>query len=620
MKRTVGIFAHVDAGKTTFSEELLFRTGKVRTHGSVDEGTSHLDTHEIERERGITVFSGHARFSYGGDEYTLIDTPGHADFLSEAARTIPILDAAILLIGGSGGVQAHTLTLFDLLRAHKIPTVLFVNKTDLAGFSREEVFSTLKARLSPDCLDLSSDLKEFAAERDADFFEAYFSDSVTETLLTETLSNLMRTGACFPVLFGSALKGEGVLECIDTLSRYVQTSYDETAPFSATVYQVRHDEKGRRITFCKATSGTLRAKESFLGEKVDELRLYQGGQFTPTPHVSAGDVFALLGPNSLMPDAAPPYAPMRTRAVVEDAHRALPAFRMLEAEDPALSVRVKHKEIELSVMGKIHIEVLTHVLQSRFNISATFTKPTVSYRETVKTPVIGFGHFEPLRHYAEVQFRLDPRPRGSGLTFASECPRDLLSEPFQNLIRTHVYEKEHLGVLIGAPLCDVQVTLLDGRAHNKHTEGGDFREATYRAIRAALCKAESVLLEPYEAFTLYLDPEFFGRAMSELQACHAECEIAGPDCIRGRAPTATLSEFRFDLASFTHGTGVLTSRFDGYEPCHNAKEVIETVSYHPDSDLDNPATSVFCAKGTSFVVPWNEAEAMMHTEKKEVTP
>ena len=613
MKRTIGIFAHVDAGKTTFSEELLFRTGGVRTHGSVDERTSHLDTHEIERERGITVFSGQARFSCKGDEYTLIDTPGHADFLSEAARTLPVLDAAILLIGGVGGVQAHTLTLFHLLREHNIPTVLFVNKTDLAGFSREEVLSVLKARLSPDCAD-ASDMTEFAAERDADFFEAYFADAVTESLLTDAVSRLMCGGQCFPVLFGAALRGAGVLECLDFLSRHIRTTFDDTAPFSAAVYQIRHDEKGRRITFCKANSGTLRAKELFRGEKADELRLYHGSSFTPVQAVSAGDVFALLGPREIVPDADPPYAPLRTRAVVEDPVKALPAFRILEAEDPALSVRVQNREIELSVMGKIHIEILTHLLQSRFGISATFTKPTVAYRETIKAPVIGFGHFEPLRHYAEVQLRLEPC---QGITFASDCPTDRLEAQFQNLIRTHVFEKEHRGVLTGAPISDIKITLLDGRAHNKHTEGGDFREATYRAIRAALSKAESVLLEPYETFTLFVDPEFLGRAMSELQACHATCEIEGADCIRGRAPTATLAEFRFDLASFTHGTGVLTSTFDGYEPCHNAADVIETTAYDPASDTDNPASSVFCAKGTSFVVPWQEAEGMMHTETRE---
>ncbi|MBQ3055766.1 MAG: TetM/TetW/TetO/TetS family tetracycline resistance ribosomal protection protein [Oscillospiraceae bacterium] len=617
MKRTIGIFAHVDAGKTTFSEQLLYLTGGVRTPGSVDAGTSHLDTHEIERERGITVFSGQARFSYHGDEYTFIDTPGHADFLSEAARTLPILDAAILLIGGSGGVQAHTLTLFDLLRTHKIPTVLFVNKTDLAGFSREETLSVLKARLSPDVLDWDADLAEFAAERDADFFEHYFSDSVTESLLHKTLARLLGDGECFPVLFGSAINGDGVLACLDTVSQFIQTSFDETAPFAATVYQIRHDDKGRRITFCKATSGTLRTKEFLRGEQVDELRLYQGGQFVSTPKVTAGEVFAALGPRELLPDGDPPYAPLRTRAVVDDPVRSLPSFRILEAEDPALSVCIKGGEIELTVSGKIHIEILTHLLKTRFGISATFTKPTVSYRETVKAPAIGFGHFEPLRHYAEVQLRLDPLPRGAGLCFASECPRDVLAESFQNLIRTHVYEKEHLGTLTGAPLCDVRVTLLDGRAHNKHTEGGDFREATYRAIRAALHHAESLLLEPYETFTLYLEPEFLGRAMSELQTCAAECEICGHDCIKGRAPTATLAAFRFDLASFTHGTGVLTSHFDGYEPCHNREEVLAAANYDPDSDLENPASSVFCAKGTSFVVPWFDAEAMMHTEKKE---
>ncbi len=471
MKRTIGVFAHVDAGKTTFSEQLLYLTGGVRSLGSVDAGTSHLDTHEIERERGITVFSGQAQFSYQEDAYTLIDTPGHVDFVSEAARVFPILDAAILLIGGTAGVQAHTLTLFRMLQEQKIPTFLFVNKTDQDGFSRESVFSELTARLGTDLLDLSSDLAAFAAERDADFFDSYFAESFSESQLQAALTGLIKSGDCFPVLFGSALKGTGVLEVLDAIQAYIHPVQDVSAPFSAAVYQIRHDASGKRITFCKALSGTLRTKDSLRGEQVNELRIYHGSQFTPISQVSAGDVFAAVGPRELLPDAPISYAPLRTRAVVEDPVRALPHFRILEAEDPSLSVSVRSGEIELRVMGQIHLEILTRVLDTRFHLAVSFTEPTVSYRETICAPVIGFGHFEPLRHYAEVQLRLDPLPRGSGIEFASACPTDVLSEAFQNLIRTHVYEKEHLGVLIGAPLCDVRITLLDGRAHNKHTEG-----------------------------------------------------------------------------------------------------------------------------------------------------
>lgn len=618
MKRTIGIFAHVDAGKTTFSEQLLYLTGNVRTLGSVDAGTSHLDTHEIERERGITVFSGQARFSYQGEDYTLIDTPGHVDFVSEAARVFPILDAAILLIGGSAGVQAHTLTLFRMLQEQKVPTFLFVNKIDQDGFSREDVLTNLPARLSADLLDLTSDTAEFAAERDPDFFDAYFSDRATDDLLHKTLSSLISSGDAFPVLFGSALKGIGVLEVLDALQTYLRPEYDETTGFSASVYQIRHDSAGKRITFCKAQSGTLRTKELLRGEQVNELRLYHGSQFTPISSVSAGDVFAAVGPRELLPDAPVSYAPLRTRVVVADPVAALPIFRTLEAEDPALQVTVRNGEIELCVMGKIHLEILTRILDTRFHLAVSFTKPTVSYRETITTPAIGFGHFEPLRHYAEVQLRIDPLPRGSGIAFSSACPTDVLSEPFQNLIRTHVYEKEHVGILVGAPITDLRITLLDGRAHNKHTEGGDFREATYRAIRAALHRAECQLLEPYEAFTVYVDPQYLGRTMTELQKRHADCSISGNDCITGRAPAAHLSDFAAELASFTHGTGCLTLTFDGYEPCHNSDAVIEASGYSPDADLENPASSVFCAKGASILVPWQEAEALMHTEKKDV--
>lgn len=653
MKKTIGILAHVDAGKTTLSEQLLYFTGAIRNLGRVDHKTSFLDTNDIEQNRGITIFAGQAIFEYKEDTYYLIDTPGHVDFSAETERAIAALDYAILLISGSSGVQAHTTTLFQLLHTYHVPTFIFVNKIDVEGFSLTGIMEDIKSKLSTDILYLESSAitttaaAEFAAERDEEFLEAYLEEKYTESMIVDALVKLIRAQSCFPLVCGSALKCEGIDNLMEVFSKLSPTYYEELQdkePFMSKVYKILHDDNGNRITFMKALKGKLQVKDEFLfekngdiyKEKVNEIRIYHGKKQEGRNVVTSGDVFAVTGLNTPVSGSilekgkvnidyinnyclVPALQSKVTICDTTEISSLMSKLRILEAEDPMLSVTFREgtNEILINVMGKIQLEVLVDEIAGRFGIAVAFEKPKVQYKETIKTPVVGFGHFEPLRHYAEVQLRIEPNARGKGISFQSECPVDDLALNYQHLIQTHVFEKQHKGVLTGSSITDIKIILQNGRAHIKHTEGGDFREATYRAIRQGLEKAESVILEPFYRFDIYVEENYLGRVISDIKKMRGTFDTTTSVnhlvVIHGRGPVATFMEYNTEFISFTKGTGSISLLYDGYDICQNEAEVIATIGYDKERDTENTSWSVFCAKGTSFTVPWNEAENYMHT-------
>lgn len=655
MKKTIGIAAHVDAGKTTFSEQLLFRTGRIREAGRVDHQTSCLDTHSIEKARGITIFADQAVFSYRDDTYYLLDTPGHVDFSAETERAMAAMDAAVLLINGSAGVQAHTITLFRLLARYQVPVLFFFNKTDLEGYRRDLVLDELKTKCGGDYLFLKdgSDIRseraaEFAAERDDALLEAYLEGNLRPETVKDSLRGLVRERRCFPVCEGSALKGTGVGEFLEVLSELTETSYEKEAvsPFLAEVYKIRYDDKGNRVTYMKLKAGRLLVRQEFrfpLGdgvsaEKVNEIRVYQGKKYETRDQAEAGDLVAVTGLRTpgcgwritkagCEPEERYQLAPALQAAVrsldgADPAHL-MEALHRLDEEDPMLSVNWQRAtgEILVHVMGKIQLEVLEQLMRERFGMAIEFLKPEIPYRETIEKSVAGYGHFEPLRHFAEVQVRLDPGEPGSGITFSSECSLDSLSQNYQHLVEVHVKEKEHAGILTGSPLTDVRVVLLHGRAHEKHTEGGDFREATYRAVRQALEKSQSVVLEPWYHFDIYVEAGVMGRVMTDITKRSGECRPPRQEGdlvhIEGEGPVETFLDYSSELISFTGGRGSISLMPDGYRRCHNEAEVIAAIGYDKEADTENPSSSVFCAKGLSFLVPWQEAEQYISTKAKE---
>lgn len=653
MKKTIGIFAHVDAGKTTFTEQLLFNTGSIRNLGRVDHKTSSMDNNEIEQNRGITIFVDQGIFQFNNDTYYIIDTPGHMDFSAETERSMSSLDYAILIISGSSGVQAHTTTLFKLLDSYNIPTFIFINKTDIDSFNLQVIMDDIKNKLTGDILYLTSanDITnqctaEFAAERDEAFLEFYLQDDYSPRDLLEIVIKIIKKRLCFPLMIGSALKGIGINDFLEMFSKLTKTEYQEKEDnhFVGKVYKIRHDEKGIRLTFIKALSGKLRIKDEFTfikgevtsSEKVNEIRVYNGKKFENKNEILAGDVFAVVGLKSpicgtvivsgdtIVDEISNFYLTAALKSKVNildytDVTILMEKLRILESEDPMLSVTfIKETEdILISVMGKIQLEVLEQVIKSRFGISVNFEKPQVEYKETISSSVMGYGHFEPLRHYAEVQLKLEPTARGSGITYESQCHVDNLILNYQNTIENHVFEKVHKGILTGSPITDIRIILKDGRAHIKHTVGGDFREATYRAIRQGLEKSESILLEPFYSFEIYAEETYMGRIMSDIQKLRGTWEAPVINCgnvfIKGRGPVESFMDYSVDLISFTKGTGSISLMYDGYDVCENATDVILKVGYDKERDVENTSTSVFCAKGTSFTVPWYEAEKYMHT-------
>lgn len=653
MKKTIGIFAHVDAGKTTFTEQLLYNTGSIRNLGRVDHKTSSMDTNEIEQNRGITIFSDQGIFQFNNDTYYIIDTPGHMDFSAETERSMSALDYAILIISGSSGVQAHTTTLFNLLNSYNIPVFIFINKIDIDSFNLEEVIEDIKNKLTSDILYLSSvdniisqSTAEFVAERNDSFLESYLQEDYSDEELLDDLVKLIKERQCFPLMMGSALKGIGIDNFLEVFSKLAKTEYEnnEDNSFVGKVYKIRHDDKGVRLTFIKALSGKLQIKDEFTfikddftsSEKVNEIRIYKGKKFENKNEVLAGDVFAVIGFKSPICSTVITSgvttidnvnnfhltAALKSKVNILDKTEKtilMEKLRILESEDPALSVtyREETEDILISVMGRIQLEILEHVMATRFGILVGFEKPQVEYRETILSEVTGYGHFEPLRHYAEVQLKLEPLPRGSGIIYESKCHVDNLILNYQHTIENHVFERVHKGVLTGSPITDIKITLLDGRSHIKHTEGGDFREATYRAIRQGLEKAESILLEPFYSFEIYAEETYMGKIMSDIQRLRGSCEPPTINCgnvyIKGRGPVESFMDYGIELISFTKGTGSISLMYDGYDLCENSESVIAKLAYDKERDVENTSTSVFCAKGTSFTVPWYEAEKYMHT-------
>jgi small GTP-binding protein len=653
MKKTIGIFAHVDAGKTTFTEQLLYNTGSIKNLGRVDHKTSSMDNNEIEQNRGITIFADQGIFQYNNDTYYIIDTPGHMDFSAETERSMSALDYAILIISGSSGVQAHTTTLFKLLNSYNIPAFIFINKTDIDSFNLQAIINEIKNKLTGDILYLNStndmisqNAAEFAADRDEDFLESYLQDDYSSNDLLEVVIKIIKKRLCFPLMMGSALKGIGMHNFLEVFSSLTKTEYQdkEDDNFVGKVYKIRHDDKGVRLTFIKSLSGKLRIKDEFTfikdevtsSEKVNEIRIYNGKKFENKNEILDGDVFAVVGFKSpvcgtviesgetTIDEVSNFHLTAALKSKVNiidktDVTVLMEKLRILESEDPMLAVTfIKETEdILISVMGKIQLEILEQVIKSRFGIAVNFEKPQVEYKETISSAVTGYGHFEPLRHYAEVKLILEPTSRGSGITFESQCHVDNLILNYQNTIENHVFEKVHKGILTGSPITDIRIILKDGRSHIKHTVGGDFREATYRAIRQGLEKAESILLEPFYSFEIYAEETYMGRIMSDIQKLRGICEAPVLNCgnvfIKGRGPVESFMDYSIELISFTRGTGSISLMYDGYDVCENANDVVLKLAYDKERDVENTSTSVFCAKGTSYTVPWHEAEKYMHT-------
>lgn len=641
-KIVVGILAHVDSGKTTLSEAMLYRSGAISKLGRVDSKNSFLDTFSLERSRGITIFSKQALLKYKDVDITLIDTPGHVDFSAETERTLQVLDYAILVISATDGVQSHTQTLWKLLAKYNVPCFIFVNKTDLDGADKDVVLHQLKTKLNDNCVDFNADFEELnenIALCDDSLLEKYENGNLTSS----DIASAVKSRTVFPCAFGSALKLDGVDFFMDMLNEYtVSPKYSDE--FAAKVYKISED-KGQRLTMMKITGGTLKVKEvlksekNVNNEKVNQIRLYSGEKFTAVDEAKAGTVCAVTGitfassgdglgaeDNSSMPVLTPVLTYVVNVPDTTDAHTVLSDMRILENEDPQLKVEwnERYSEIQVKLMGDIQLEVLQTLFKDRFGIDISFGKGSIIYKETIEEKVEGVGHFEPLRHYAEVHLLLKPGKRGSGLVFKSECKEDVLDKNWQRLILTHLYEKTHIGVLTGSPITDMEIVLMSGKAHPKHTEGGDFRQATYRAVRQGLRSAKSILLEPYYDFTLEVPTENVGRAMSDIQLMHGTFnppETDGDNSVfTGSAPVSEMYDYARDVRQYTHGKGKLVCALKGYEPCHNSDEVIARFAYDPDSDTDNTCDSVFCSKGAGYNVKWNEVKSHMHLPSVLSTP
>ena len=634
-KMVFGIMAHVDAGKTTLSEALLYHSGSIRKMGRVDNQDAFLDNYVLERERGITIFSKQAQIKLGEQEITLLDTPGHVDFSAEMERTLQVLDYAILVVSGADGVQGHTRTLWQLLKRYQIPVFLFINKMDQAGTDKQLLLKELQESLSENCIDFSQAQSESFYDSLAMCSEEAMEQFLEQgTIEIEEMQKLIQTRQAFPCFFGSALKEQGIDKFIEGIKTYSKEPvYD--SEFGARVFKIARDEQGNRLTYLKITGGTLKVKTILPGqqEKINQIRIYSGEKYSTVEEAEAGTVCAVTGLSQTHPGegfgveskkAAPILEPVLTYQIELpeeiDAAAFLPKLRLLEEEEPELHIvwDEQLKEIRVQVMGEVQIEILKYLIQERFGIEVSFGTGSIVYKETIQNVVEGVGHFEPLRHYAEVHLRLEPGEPGSGLQFATECSEDLLSRNWQRLILTHLEEKEHKGVLIGAPITDIKITLTAGRAHQKHTEGGDFRQATYRAVRQGLKQAQSVLLEPYYAFRLEVPEGSIGRAMTDLERMCGRFETPqiqdGQAVLIGKAPVALLQDYQKEVTAYTRGEGRIFCNISGYGPCHNAEEVIAAKGYDSEADLANPTGSVFCAHGAGFVVSWDEVKNYMHLE------
>lgn len=636
-KLVIGILAHVDAGKTTLSESLLYLSGKIRKLGRVDNKDAYLDTYELERARGITIFSKQAVFEAADMQITLLDTPGHVDFSTEMERTLQVLDYAILVISGADGVQGHTKTLWRLLSIYRIPVFLFINKMDQIGTDKLKLMNELKKQLGDGCIEFgegeTKDYSDQLAMCDEALLEAYLATGHIEV---PQIKEAIRERKVFPCFFGAALKLEGVEEFLKGVEKYAGIpSYPKE--FGAKVFKIGRDEQGNRLTYMKITGGRLKVRDVLNNgvweEKVNQIRIYSGQKFEAVNEVEAGTVCAVTGLSQTKPGEGlgaeeashtPVLEPVLSYQVILpegcDPRVMIPKLRQIEEEDPELHIvwDEQLQEIQVQIMGEVQVEILQSVIQSRFGIEVSFDSGRIVYKETIGNAVEGVGHFEPLRHYAEVHLLMEPGERGSGLQYAVDCSDDVLGKSWKNLILSHLEEKVHKGVLIGAPVTDMKITLVSGRAHNKHTEGGDFREATYRAVRQGLKEAESILLEPYYAFQLELPEKMVGRAMADVEKMHGTCQIARIEgdmaVLEGSAPVVTMRNYQKDVMAYTKGQGRLFYSLKGYEPCHNTQAVMETVGYDSERDVANPTGSVFCANGAGFLVDWDEVKNYMHVE------
>ena len=636
----LGILAHVDSGKTTLSEAMLYRAGVTRRLGRVDHKDAFLDTDALEKARGITIFSKQALLTAGDTDINLLDTPGHVDFSTETERTLQVLDYAVLVVSGTDGVQSHTETLWRLLRRYHVPAFVFVNKMDLPGMERQELLAQLNRRLGEGFVDFG------ATQADRDEALALCDETLMNRMLdagqlqdADLIPAIARRHV-FPCWFGAALKLEGVDALLDGLDRYTRPAPALEA-FGAKVFKVSQDEQGARLTWLRVTGGELKVKAQLTGEadgepwaeKANQLRLYSGAKYTLTEAIGPGQVCAVTGLTKARPGEGlgaerdsdlPVLEPVLSYQVLlpegADVHAALGKLHRLEEEEPQLHVVWNETlgEIHVQLMGEIQLEVLRSLLAERFGLEVEFGPGGILYKETITEPMEGVGHYEPLRHYAEVHLKLEPLPRGSGMQFAADCREEVLDKNWQRLVLTHLEEKQHLGVLTGSPLTDVKITLIAGRAHLKHTEGGDFRQATYRAVRQGLMLAKSQLLEPWYAFRLEVPAENIGRAMSDIQRMEGAFDPpeSGEETavLTGFAPVSTMRSYPMEVVSYTRGRGHLSLTLDGYRPCHNAQEVIAAIGYEPEHDLDNPADSVFCAHGAGFVVPWDQVRSHMHVD------
>ncbi|MEI3380785.1 MAG: translation factor GTPase family protein [Dorea sp.] len=693
---TIGILAHVDAGKTTLSECMLYLSGRIRKLGRVDHKDAFLDTYELERERGITIFSKQAELEMGNLGITLLDTPGHVDFSAEMERTLQVLDYAILVINGADGVQGHTRTLWGLLKRYQIPTFLFINKMDQVGTDKEKVLDDLQNRLDEACIDFTERSEEFfdsLAMCDEEAMEEYLESEKVEE---DTIAEMIGMRKVYPCYFGSALKIEGVQEFMDGMADYIEKNEQWTekgehgkteayrksdqktgrkdsgalnekdiSEFGAKVYKISRDSSGSRLTHLKVTSGVLKVKDilngyagkkssmnesdtsevsekSTLGkeadrweEKVNQIRIYSGEKYEMVQEAEAGMICAVTGLNYTYPgeglgieadSEAPALEPVLSYKIELpegcDVHKMLGNLRILEEEDPMLKIVWNEElgEIHAKLMGAVQIEILKSLIKDRFGVEVEFDTGNIVYKETIQNTVEGVGHFEPLRHYAEVHLKMEPGERGSGIVIGTDCSEDILDKNWQRLILTHLLEKEHRGVLTGSVITDMKITLTAGRAHLKHTEGGDFRQATYRAVRQGLMQAESLLLEPYYDFQLEVPSGMIGRALTDIQRMNGEAGTPQTEgemtTIEGYAPVAAMRDYQMEVNAYTRGQGHLTCTFRGYEPCRNAEEVIENIAYDPERDTENPTGSVFCSHGAGFNVSWDKVPEYMHLENQ----
>ncbi|ERI89773.1 putative translation elongation factor G [Clostridiales bacterium oral taxon 876 str. F0540] len=648
MNKIIGLLAHVDAGKTTFAEALLYHTNSIRQRGRIDYKNAFLDSHDIEKQRGITIFADQAVMSYKDANYYLIDTPGHVDFSSEMERALQVMDYAVIIVSAIEGVEAHTETVWNLLRKYKIPSFFFINKIDRIGADANAVIKNIKLNLTDNICDITEELVndsisngliEFIAERDEVLLEKYMEGSIDTDLWISSMKVMIKECRIFPCLSGSALQDIGIENFLEKLNKLTFADYDLDKPFAGRVYKIRHDISGARVTFIKALSGSLKVRDEIsygddVHEKITQIRIYNSSKFKAVEEARAGELFAVTGLSAA--EAGDSIGALSEKTIFElvpalkskvvfdkalNPKEVLRCFKILDSEDPALKVTWEEalQEIHISVMGVVQLEVLEQIVKERFNLDASFGTPEIIYKETITSQAIGYGHFEPLKHYAEVHLKVEPNTRGKGVTYESSCHTDNLSVGVQNVIGRYILEREHHGILTGSALTDVKIKLLTGADHIKHTEGGDFREAAYRALRQGLEKVNNILLEPYYDFKIKVDLEHMGRVLSDIQGAYGSFEppkiMENKAIITGKVPVVNFMNYSTELASFTQGRGIISVVFGGYHRCHNEEEVIKRKGYNKNADIEYTSSSIFCSKGQAYIVSWDEAESKMHLLK-----